>query len=81
MQGFKVINPTTDEYSWHPSVGGVDKYAVVYGYSPDALVYGVDNIGSDATSIQIGGLRPNTQSWLQVWGFKNNCVTKSVIFN
>lgn len=81
LQGFEVIDSTTDRYSWWAPIGGVDKYAVVYGYSPDALIYGVDNIGRDATSIQISELRPNTQSWLQVWAFKGECVTKSVVFN
>jgi hypothetical protein len=81
LQGFKVIDSTTDEYSWWSPVSGVDKYAVVYGYKPDELVYGVDNISKDVTSIRIGNLRPNTQSWLQVWGFKGECVTKSDVFN
>lgn len=81
LQGFKVINDTTDEYSWWGSVGGVDKYAIVYGYKPDELVYGIDNVPANATSIQIGNLRPHTQSWLQVWAYKGECVTKSDIFN
>lgn len=80
LQGFAVINETTDRYSWWPSVNA-DKYAVVYGYSPDALIYGVDNISKDTTSIVLGNLQPNTQSWAQVWAYKGECVTRSDIVN
>jgi hypothetical protein len=80
LNRFKVINSTTDEYGWEP-VKGADKYSVVYGYKPDMLVYGIPELPPSTSSVQIGGLKPNTQSWAQVWAWIGPCASFSNIFN
>lgn len=80
VQGFEVIDETTDKYSWWPAQNA-DKQAVVFGYAPDQLTMGQDNLPSTQGSIVLTNLKPNTQTWVQVWAFKGQCVTKSDIVN
>lgn len=80
LQGFTRVTPTSVAFSWW-GVADIDKYALVYGYSPDALVYGVDNIGADATSITIASLEPNRTVWAQLLAYKGGCASYSKIID
>lgn len=60
---------------------GVDKYALVYGYSQDALPYGVDSIGTDATSITIDSLEPNRTVWAQLLAYKAGYASYSTVID
>lgn len=80
IQGFQVINETTDRYSWWPAPNA-DKQSVLFGYAPDQLTMGQDNLPKDQGTIDLQFLKPNTQTWMQVWAFRGECVTKSDIVN
>ncbi len=75
LQGFTVDGNGSVTFSWW----GVptDKYSIVYGYAPDKLVYGADNIPSSSTSFQINGLTPGKSVWAVVSSWRAGCESKS----
>lgn len=59
----------------------VDKYSVTYGYSPDNLNMGEDNIAGNSANIDIHDLRVGSHVWLQVQGWFRGCEESSNIFD
>ncbi len=80
LQGFQRLSPTSVEFSFW-GVRDVDKYSVVFGYSQDNLIYGIENVANDQTSFVLNDLQPNTNVWAQVWDWKNGCAEKSEIID
>lgn len=69
-----------DQFKWATDVQGIEKFAIVYGPTPDQLIYGIDNIPATARSIEIN--RPDwKQTWFQVWIFKDGCAEKSLVID
>jgi hypothetical protein len=80
LQGFNRVTPSSVYFSWW-GVAGIDKYSLIYGYSPQSLIYGVDNIGPDATSITIDSLEANRTIWAQLLAYKGGCASYSTIID
>lgn len=79
--GFQALGNGSVQFSWLEADQNISKYSIIYGYSPDALVYGEDNIPSTSTSIQINDLQVGKSVFLEVWGWKNGCSEVSNIFD
>ena len=78
LQGFSRINDTTVSFNWWKSTDSVKHQWIEYGYSEFDLPYSVLNVDKDATSIELGALRPNTSVWARVCAYgENNCVVCS----
>ena len=81
LQGFHIVKTVSIQWSWWP-VSGVDKYSIIYGYSPDSLIYGEDNIPATSTSIIISNLDfTHPHDYAQVWAWEHGCVEKSTILD
>src|SRR4051812_33910255 len=76
LQGFHADGNGSVTFSWW-GVAGVDKYSIRYGYKPDALVYGADNIPANSTSFQINGLNVGSNVWAIVSAWKGGCAEDS----
>lgn len=75
LQGFQRLSPTSVNFSWW-GVEGIDRYSIVYGYSQDQLIYGVNDIGK-GTSFTINSLEANRTVWAQVYAWKGQCASIS----
>lgn len=82
LQGYKTEQDGSRTFSWWPSTtDGISKQSVIFGYTPDSLVYGADNLPSSQTSITLKGLDESKSVWAQVWSWKGECVGKSAIID
>ena len=68
-------------FNWLESAQGIEKFSIVYGYSPDKLVYGADNLSADQRSITINGLDSGKSVWAQVYGWVNGCAEVSNLYD
>lgn len=59
----------------------VDKYSITYGYSPNNLNMGEDNIPGNATNWDIHQLNPGSHVWAQVQAWFNGCEESSNVFD
>lgn len=59
----------------------IDKFSIIYGYSPTNLQFGADNISPTVLDFPVHDLSPNNHVWAQVWSWKNGCAEKSNIFD
>lgn len=59
-------------FNWATDAQGIEKFSVTYGYSPDKLVYGVDNIPSTSRSLEIKGLT-HSPVYFNVWTWISAC--------
>lgn len=80
LDGFQADGNGSVTFSWW-GVSNIDKYSITYGYSPDALIYGEDNIPSSSTSIELNGLIPGHNVWAQVQAWRNGCEESSNLFD
>lgn len=80
LQGFSADGNGSVTFSWWPSPN-VTKYSITYGYAPDKLIYGEDNIPSTSTSLQINGLTPGQNVWAQVQAWQGGCEESSNLFD
>lgn len=80
LQGFQADGNGSVTFSWWPSPN-VSKYSITYGYTPDNLMFGEDNIPSSSTSIQLNGLIPGHNVWAQVQGWQGGCEESSNLFD
>lgn len=67
-------------FYWLESAQHVQKYSIVYGYSPTNLVFGEDNIPNTSTAITINDLTPGNEAYGQIWSWVNGCAEKSNVF-
>lgn len=64
--------------TWFPSTAqGVQDQALVYGYAPDNMPYGVASLGVNTTNKTIGGLLPKQHVYWQIWALKDGCAEVS----
>lgn len=78
LQGFTVNGKGSVTFSWWKSTAsGISKQSIRYGYSPEKLVYGADNLSSDATSLKIDFLKPGEHVWAIVTAWKDGCAQDS----
>jgi hypothetical protein len=80
LQGFTVLGNGSVAFSWW-GVPNVDKYSIIYGYTPDSLIYGEDNIPASSTSITLNGLQPGNHVWAKVGAWRNGCEEESNILD
>ncbi|MGH2611569.1 MAG: hypothetical protein ACRDFB_00800 [Rhabdochlamydiaceae bacterium] len=73
LQGWSIPNPGSMTFSWWKSTDSVDKYSITYGYSPNSLLYGEDNIPNTSSSITLNDLIPGNSVWAQIQAWKNGC--------
>lgn len=76
LQGFQADGNGSVTFSWWPSPN-VSKYSITYGYTPDNLMFGEDNIPSTSTSIQINDLIPGHNVWAQIQAWQGGCEESS----
>jgi len=81
LQHFIRTSPTSVELGWWKPIAGVDKYSLVYGYYGEAMMHGVADIANNVTRFTIGALRANTPIQAQLWAWRGQCVTRSVIID
>ena len=63
------------EFKWATDES-VEKFSIIFGPSPDELIYGIDNIPGDSRGIEIN--RPNWgQTWFQVQSWIDGCMFPS----
>jgi hypothetical protein len=70
-----------DQFNWATSVENIDKFSIVYGKTPDSLIYGIDNIPADSRGIEINGRDGWSETWWQVWTWRDSCAEKSEIID
>lgn len=64
------------QFKWATDQKDIEKFSIVYGQTPDSLVYGIDNIPADSRGIEIN--RPAwNQTWFQVWSWVKGCPSVS----
>jgi hypothetical protein len=78
---FKALGHGIVEFDYLNSEEGISKFSAIYGYSPDQLIYGVDNLPATSRSLTITGLQPGRNVWLQMWNWKNGCAMKSALYD
>lgn len=71
----------TVNFAWKEITGGINKYSIVYGYSPNALVFGQDNIPGNVWNWDIHQLNPGNHVWAKVTAWLNNCGVESNLFD
>lgn len=81
LQGFKVEDNGDVTFSWWPSTSNFDDQTLVYGCSPDNLIYGVNGIDKHISQFTIHDFKCNGQRYAQVWANSNGCVAKSNILD
>lgn len=68
------------QFKWATDQKDIEKFSIIYGETPESLVYGIDNIPADSRGIEIE--RPNwSQTWFQVWSWVQGCAVKSDIID
>lgn len=67
-------------FNWATDAQDIQKFSIVFGYSPDKLDMGVDNISSTARSIEVKGLT-KSPVYFQVWSWSHDCAEKSVVID
>jgi len=75
------VDDDTVLLKWRKSTDWQDtaKQSLIYGYSPDQLVYGIDNLPKDAESTHVNEVQ-NRHIWFQVIAEKGNgCNSRSEI--
>lgn len=80
LQGFTAGASGSVTFSWW-GVANIDKYSIIYGYTPDALIYGEDNISSSATQVQLNLLKPGNHVWAKVGAWRSGCEEESNILD
>lgn len=80
LQGFHADGNGSVTFSWW-GVTNIDKYSIIYGYSPESLIYGEDNIPATSTSIQINLLQPARSVYAIVSAWRNGCKQDSNILD
>lgn len=68
-------------FNWATDTEGIQKFSIVYGYSADNLVYGVDNLPADSRSLDINGLDKSKHTFFQVQAWKDGCMEGSAIID
>lgn len=76
LQGFQAGQSGSVTFSWWGSPN-VDKYSIIYGYAPNSLIYGEDNIPSSSTAITINNLQPGAHVWAIVSSWRGGCAEAS----
>lgn len=71
----------TVNFAWTEITGSIDKYSIVYGYSPDALVYGENNIPGNVWNWDIHDLAVGSHVWARVIAWQNGCSVASNLFD
>lgn len=71
----------TVNFAWTEITGGINKYSIIYGYSPDSLVYGQDNIPGNVHDWDIHDLKVGSHVWAKVSAWLNNCSVESNLFD
>lgn len=68
--------------NWATDQKDIEKFSLIYGQTPDSLVYGIDNIPSDSRGIEVpNGTETWNEVWWQVWTWVNGCASKSEIID
>jgi hypothetical protein len=80
LQGFEISGPGSVTLSWWGSPN-VSKYSIIYGYTPQGLDYGEDNIPASSTSLTINDLQPFNHLWAIVQAWQGGCVESSNLFD
>lgn len=68
-------------FSWLDSDTHNTKFSLIYGYNPNKLIYGVDNIPSTSTSLIVGGLIPGKNIFGIVQGWEGQCEESSDVID
>jgi hypothetical protein len=77
LTGFKVEGSDSVTFSWWPSTStNVDSESIIYGYTQDQLIYGVNNLDKSTTSFTIKGLA-GFPVWAKVGAWSEGCVVWS----
>ncbi len=79
--GFAEAGSGSATFSWLESAQDVSKFSIVYGYSPDAMIYGEDNIPSTSTAITISDLESGKNVFAQIYAWQQGCAELSNIFD
>lgn len=80
LYGFKLEGNGSVTFTWFDAQS-VDKFSIIYGYSPDSLIYGEDNIPSSSRSITLNGLTPGKSVFAIVGAWRNRCEMESNILD
>lgn len=67
----------TVNFAWTEITGGINKYSMIYGLNPNALVYGQDNIPGNVWNWDIHDLPVGSHVWAQVVAWQNGCAVYS----
>jgi len=80
LTGFKKDSDGNPVFSWWPSVStNVTSQSIVYGYTPNALVYGVNGLDKNQTSFTIKQTDHSRAVWAQVLAHSEGCAVGSAI--
>ncbi len=79
--GGERVDSDTVLLQWIRSTDSVDNYSLIYGYSPDSLVYGIPNLPSTSSEVEVNGV-DSRHVWFQIIAERNNgCNARSNIID